>query len=190
MLKNHAYYLRDLFYQDLLDQTIEFICKEISDYESLNEEIDAIACSGISGIVPSAIVSNRLEKNLIIVRKSGEKNHSDNICEGLYKSDYTINYLVIDDFVDSGKTYFNIVTRLEKDNRKSFPTNKELNPIGSLTYSNKEFCLHETRVEILANEYKKYSKQLWYDTLPESIRSILINSKKDVSPKNVSTKEI
>jgi orotate phosphoribosyltransferase-like protein len=70
-------------------------------------EFDAIVVSGLSGIIPGAIVANRLAKQLIVVRKEDEKTHGTDI-EGVGErgEDFKLGtpYIVLDDFIAGGST--------------------------------------------------------------------------------------
>jgi adenine/guanine phosphoribosyltransferase-like PRPP-binding protein len=63
-------------------------------------EFDAIACRGLSCLLIAPIVAMRLNKTLIIIRK-GEKTHSTRVLEGDHGAK---QYLILDDFIDSGDT--------------------------------------------------------------------------------------
>ena len=65
-------------------------------------EFDAIYVSGLSGIIPGAIVANKLGKQLIIARKPDTNSHATMIVEGMPTCKFT--YIVYDDFVCSGST--------------------------------------------------------------------------------------
>lgn len=65
-----------------------------------NRGIDAIVVTGMSGAVIGAIVAERLNVSLVIVRKPTEKSHSYAPVTG----DFGKGWAFIDDFVDSGDT--------------------------------------------------------------------------------------
>ena len=59
----------------------------------------SILCTGQSGIVPSAIVAYDRSVELCVLRKEGEDSHGSE-----YEGRLTKDYIIIDDFVSSGKT--------------------------------------------------------------------------------------
>lgn len=76
------------------------------------EEFDSIAVRGMSGALIGAIVSVRLKKPLVIVRKPGENPHG---------SEYAVNganvgkrVLFLDDFVSTGRTKRAVIEAIEK----------------------------------------------------------------------------
>lgn len=90
-----------------LQQLARKVTKEIREK---GVEFDAIACRGVSGIVVSSAVASRLAKQLIVVRKPDEKSHSECEVEGRPYGDF--KYIVIDDFICTGKTVVEIMKPL------------------------------------------------------------------------------
>jgi adenine/guanine phosphoribosyltransferase-like PRPP-binding protein len=64
-------------------------------------QFDAIAVRGISGVSIGTVIAYEFDKPLIIVRKTGDKTHSDRKTEGIV--DFN-TYIIIDDCIDSGDT--------------------------------------------------------------------------------------
>jgi adenine/guanine phosphoribosyltransferase-like PRPP-binding protein len=76
-------------------------------------DFDAIACSGISGLLFAPPVAKALGKTLLIVRKQkGE--HSYQLVEGDHGAK---RYIVLDDLICSGATLDRIVSRIEVVNK-------------------------------------------------------------------------
>jgi adenine/guanine phosphoribosyltransferase-like PRPP-binding protein len=76
-------------------------------------DFDAIACSGISGLLFAPPVAKALGKTLLIVRKQkGE--HSYQLVEGDHGAK---RYIVLDDLICSGTTLDRIVSRIEDVNK-------------------------------------------------------------------------
>lgn len=70
-----------------------------------------IAFTGLSGIIVGTFAADQTGRQFAIVRKSGENSHGDPI-EG-----YRLNqYVIVDDFIDSGDTILRIMRQLEKYN--------------------------------------------------------------------------
>lgn len=76
-----------------------------------DKDFDAIAFMGNSGALLAAPIALALNKPLILVRKPDTKSHSDHICEGFRAAK---NYVIIDDFIMTGKTTDYIREHVEK----------------------------------------------------------------------------
>ena len=76
-------------------------------------DFDAIACSGISGLLFAPPVARALGKPLIIVRKQ-KGDHSYQLVEGDHAAK---GYIVLDDLICSGTTLERIVSRIEDVNK-------------------------------------------------------------------------
>jgi adenine/guanine phosphoribosyltransferase-like PRPP-binding protein len=92
-------------------------------------EFDAIACRGLSALLIAPIVAMRLGKSLIVVRKNGEKNHSNMKVEGDHGAR---TYIILDDFIDSGDTVRAIGESIHKEN-------KEMKCVGFIAYKRLSF---------------------------------------------------
>lgn len=68
---------------------------------------DSVAFCGMSGALIAPEIAKKLNKELIMVRKSNKGHHSNYMVEGYYRSN---KYIIVDDFIDSGKT----VKRMKK----------------------------------------------------------------------------
>ncbi len=87
-------------------QIVEKICNKLS---SIN--FDTIVCSGISGLLVVPSVSERLNKNILIVRKDNEIKYSPFDYEGTPPS----NYIIVDDLVSSGQTIQRILSLMREE---------------------------------------------------------------------------
>lgn len=72
---------------------------------------DAIAFRGMSGTIFAAPLAMQLKKQLLLVRKK-DGSHSDYDVEGDYD---IINYIIVDDFVSTGKTIKCIRDKVKKN---------------------------------------------------------------------------
>lgn len=70
---------------------------------------EVIAVTGLSGLLVAPTVAMELGKYLVVVRKEDEKRHSDFEVEGC-RGGY--NYVILDDFLQSGNTVCRILTRV------------------------------------------------------------------------------
>lgn len=77
-------------------------------------EFDAVAFSGMSGALVGPIVAMRTKTYPIFVRKSmkAEAHHSGRRVEGAFGT--PLRYIIVDDFVSSGKTIRRIVQEVGK----------------------------------------------------------------------------
>lgn len=71
----------------------------------------AIAFTGLSGAIIAGSIADRLQKFLYAVRKKDENRHSSYVVEGPIGA---FNYLIVDDFVQSGQTIQRIVSEVFK----------------------------------------------------------------------------
>jgi hypothetical protein len=78
---------------------------------------DAIAVTGLSGLLVGSIVAMEMDKPLIIVRKRGEERHTLNECEGVFGGE---TYIILDDFVSSGATIFRIERKVAAAAKAAF----------------------------------------------------------------------
>lgn len=68
-------------------------------------QLDAIAVSGMSGVVIGSVVAHKLGINLIVIRKRNERCHSVNKVEYVGRVKYyECRYVILDDFMSSGET--------------------------------------------------------------------------------------
>lgn len=75
---------------------------------------DSFAVTGNSGLLVAAPLALKMNKNLLIVRKDSDYKycHSGNQIEGFQRGKEKI--IILDDFVETGKTIIDIVTKLNK----------------------------------------------------------------------------
>jgi adenine/guanine phosphoribosyltransferase-like PRPP-binding protein len=79
----------------------------------LSDQFDSIAFSGMSGAIIAPLLANRLKKELILVRKKGDKDGD--------ASGFTLakSYVIVDDFIDTGDTTRRIRHQIKKWNPKA-----------------------------------------------------------------------
>lgn len=90
----------------------KYIKKAIKVLRKYDKEYDTIAFTGASGALFGPELSRRLNKHLIVVRKNIDDCHSCEYVEGYYN---VYNYIIVDDFVASGKTVRTIQEKIEKE---------------------------------------------------------------------------
>jgi adenine/guanine phosphoribosyltransferase-like PRPP-binding protein len=77
---------------------------------TISAPYDTIVFSGASGTMIGPILALRLEKEMVLVRKKKDTDsHSGMNVEGFDESD---NYIIVDDFVDSGNTVKHIQRKM------------------------------------------------------------------------------
>lgn len=72
-------------------------------------EFDAVAFRGLSGALVAPSIALAMGKTMIAVRKDGENCHSNHHVEGDHGAE---KYVIIDDFISSGKTCREIVQKI------------------------------------------------------------------------------
>ena len=86
-----------------LQERIDLAVSAIQLYEATHETtVEAIAFRGMSGALIASPVAVRLQKSLILVRKPNDGSHSSYKVESCKVEPK--NYVILDDFVSSGKT--------------------------------------------------------------------------------------
>ena len=103
-------YLTSLFCPERLETVIDDVVKMIGD-----TKFDAIACRGMSGSLVASIVSLRLKKPLIIVRKQKKGHHSRFCVEGYLPQFKDLKYIIIDDLVHRGITVTRIIQKIRNE---------------------------------------------------------------------------
>jgi hypoxanthine phosphoribosyltransferase len=78
----------------------EAVARIILALTPVETEFDAVLCTGLSGIVPSAIYCYMTGKRLVVLRRPNEGSHG----QWLEGSVYDTNYVIVDDFVATGDT--------------------------------------------------------------------------------------
>ena len=95
-----ATHLESVFNISARNKIVKRITKLIR--ESELKQAEFIAVSGISGLVIGSIVAQKLEKQLVVIRKRGEITHSGHVVEGINLAH--TKYIIIDDLCDTGTT--------------------------------------------------------------------------------------
>lgn len=70
--------------------------------DSRQREYASIVVTGLSGIIPGAIVAHHYKKHLVVLRKGGESSHG-NLWEG-HAGWSKKPFILLDDFISSGTT--------------------------------------------------------------------------------------
>jgi len=102
-------YLSKVYYNDRFIRTIKKSLARVKEFQK-SVKFDAIAFTGTSGAALAYILSYTLKKPLICVRKRDNSHSSMNI-EGCVSAK---SYIIVDDFIDSGRTVKNIMNKIGK----------------------------------------------------------------------------
>lgn len=96
-------YLRKVMSADYRAATVARAVAYLSKHA---DEFDAFACQGTSGIVFGSILSNVMNKGLLIVRKGLDTdNHSGSVAEGdVSRENENVRYCFVDDLISIGTT--------------------------------------------------------------------------------------
>jgi len=102
-----------IYLQDVVDGThlykivnrlVRILCAENA------PKFEAVAFCGMSGSIIASCVAAKMKKDLILVRKSDENRHSSFFIETPVNG--IKNYIIIDDFISSGKTISFIIEQI------------------------------------------------------------------------------
>jgi adenine/guanine phosphoribosyltransferase-like PRPP-binding protein len=96
------------YFDTAFDKREQVIGKALGILKHKREDFDVIVCRGYSGMVIAPTLAFCLKKKLFVVRKDGERCHSGQ----KYIGDLGEKYLMVDDFISSGKTYEAILLAL------------------------------------------------------------------------------
>ena len=100
---SHSGYLRNIFSCPATFESTIVRCCEVIGPLLGPRGIDALICTGVSGLAMGATVANRLKINFVYVRKTLENSHAGCLLEGIPSSKDT-RLLFLDDMICSGKT--------------------------------------------------------------------------------------
>lgn len=124
----HAGYLGDVIRKDRVQPLVKNLVELVSDVD-----FEAFAFCGMSGALIAPLLSYKMKKELLLVRKPSDTTHSIYLVEGNLSVSKVI---IVDDCVDSGKTVTRIVARIRSYTQMT-------DPAGLLLYS------HYGRVQFL-----------------------------------------
>lgn len=99
-----AYYLKEAMDREDRKQALRWLGQVMREIDK-ETPFDAVAVTGLSGLLMGPVVADRLGKGIIVVRKEGEKNHSGYAIE----SSVSGKYVIVDDFISTGATIRRIV---------------------------------------------------------------------------------
>ncbi len=102
-------YIKSAFNKPKLKHIVSSFAKAIED--KVFGEFDGIACIGTSGLTVAPILAYEFDKHLMVVRKENDNSHKESSIEAY---DSVSKYIVVDDFVSSGRTLENITKGLIK----------------------------------------------------------------------------
>ena len=112
---SHELWTREIVNPAELKRVVKNISNKLN-RDKLLFGIKAVAVTGVSGLTVGSIISYNTGLPMIVVRKPNEKTHSD------YSVEYSdsiesknLNYCIIDDLIDSGKTIDNMILRIQKE---------------------------------------------------------------------------
>lgn len=111
-----------------------------------NLSFDAVAFKGMSGAILGPNIAMKFKKHMIMVRSPGSSCHSKFPVEGYDKAK---NYIIVDDFIESGDTVCQIILAIEN----FAPQAKCLGILIVSDYDNSEF--------LPLNSFKKLAKKSW-----------------------------
>jgi adenine/guanine phosphoribosyltransferase-like PRPP-binding protein len=130
----------------------EHFTKSIKALQSSNVEFDAIAFTGVSGSLTAPVIAFLLRKPLIVIRKATDTSkHSPYMVEGDVAAS---SFIIVDDFICSGKTRDTIISTLTHWNNAEYKgflsvlyndfSSPSLMDRGLQTTIREEACMRET----------------------------------------------
>jgi len=127
------------------------------------KEFDIIACRGVSGLLFASILAYKMHKGLVVIRKPEHSSHSYLKVEGIVPSRGD-KWLIVDDFMSSGRTVAEIISRLGRHNTPGL--------IGAYMYKHKGF---RTRGYVLSTcsmlvDYSKEDKYACSDVCSNELQ--------------------
>lgn len=123
----HTVYLNQALGLKERKQTVKKLCECI---KKSGIKFDSIAFTGMSGALIAPLVAYKLKKNLVMVRKPSDENHSNMTVEA---ENVGNRYIIIDDLIFSGKTIINLVKTMDKN-----PQFDIMVPVAVFTYRTPE----------------------------------------------------
>lgn len=102
-------YIKSAFNKPKLNHIVQAFTKAIED--KVFGEFDGIACIGTSGLAVAPILAYQFDKHLMVVRKENDASHKESDIES---HDSVTRYIIVDDFVSSGRTLENIIRGINK----------------------------------------------------------------------------
>lgn len=99
-------HMTDILMPKCRGHLIDTACRQLSKYD---QPWDGIAVCGASGMLLGSAIADRLNKNLVLVRKPNDSSHSNMIVEGSRVG----GYFIADDLICSGFTLLWIVTAMK-----------------------------------------------------------------------------
>ena len=94
----------------------EYVDRAIKHMSTIKEPYDTVAFCGMSGALVAPMIALALNKELVLVRKKGDKCNSQYKVEG---NGDVKRYIIVDDFVSSGRTVGHIQRSLYKFSPKA-----------------------------------------------------------------------
>jgi adenine/guanine phosphoribosyltransferase-like PRPP-binding protein len=128
-------------------------------------KFDAVACIGVSGLAMGAILADKLNKELVVVRKPEEDCHSYCDIEGP-DTRKGLRWLFVDDFISSGATFRNVLQAMAAQHSGHMC-------IGTATYQSENMYYS---VPMLVKENDENPGELrhhfgvWYDEYEDKCR--------------------
>lgn len=143
---SHGGYIRPVFETDVLRKNVAKAVKILKRYE-----FDSIAFRGMSGALIAPILALRLNKTLIMVRKENDGSHFNLYSGSLVEGDKAArSYVVVDDFVSTGETLYQIIKEIKEFNSAKYIGTLEIRDMPTLE------DIKSGRGELLTNLSKGY----------------------------------
>ncbi len=118
------------------------IIKAVCVLRKISNQFDSIACCGASGLLVVPQIAELLEKNIVLIRKKGDKCYSDFPMEGVTP----FRYVIIDDLICSGSTIKHIKYTINEDSPRA-------RCVGSYFYLPEECAYNEKNSKLFERDF-------------------------------------
>jgi adenine/guanine phosphoribosyltransferase-like PRPP-binding protein len=115
-------------------QRNKLINTTISSLKEFDLEYDSIACCGTSGVMIVPFIAEKLNKNIILVRKE-DKRYSTYSVEGVISR----RYIIIDDLICTGATIRHIISTISNYYKHWVTDKAKPECVGSYLYMTNQF---------------------------------------------------
>lgn len=146
-------YLPCVFDPERFHSSVRLTVDILAEFEK-HTPFDTIAFTGVSGAALAFPLSYLLGKPLLCVRKANSSTHSSYKVEGNYSA---FRYIIVDDFISSGKTMEDIQKNIERELAPPIP---EL--VGIYLYRNEYIgdhlqwvSIHDKKIPVLSPHHRK-----------------------------------
>ena len=138
-----------------------------------NVEFDTVAFRGNSGVLLGPPIASKLNKQMLLCRKSTESSHSDAIVEGFMCCK---RYIIVDDFISSGNTVCEIIKAI----KLVYPKAKCIGVLACNTCVDEDEKFGEF---MTIAQVKSRIKYMWDTHFPKKTYKLRLKTKREIYKK-------